>query len=137
MNLSSIRLTAKRPRYHRDNSQKHDALKVTFHTDAPNQVWVSDTTFFRVNQQVFYICTSLDLYAHKAIACKISRKHRTQLITAAFRVAYQERHPDKGLVFHSNRGTQYTSFSMQKLLAELGVKQSFSPTGRPQHNAVM
>ena len=41
------------------------------------------------------------------------------------------------LIFHSDRGTQYTSFSFQKMLKSFDIDQSFSPTGKPRHNAVM
>lgn len=42
-----------------------------------------------------------------------------------------------GLIFHSDRGSQYTSYTFQSLLKTYGVKQSFSPSGKPCHNAVM
>ena len=47
------------------------------------------------------------------------------------------RHPDADLTFHSDRDVQYTSFALQKLLKTHQVKQSFSPVGKPRHNAVM
>ncbi|MEG0835113.1 MAG: IS3 family transposase [Christensenellaceae bacterium] len=137
MNLSSIRLTAKRVRYHRPRSGGRDAVKMKFQADAPNRVWVSDVTLFRFADKMYYICVIIDLYARKVIACKISTKHSTQLITASFREAYQARHPEKGLVFHSDQGAQYASLSLQQLLGGLGITQSFSPSGSPHHNAVM
>ena len=79
----------------------------------------------------------IDLYSRKVIACKLSKKHSTQLITATFKMAYAERKPKGGLIFHSDRGSQYTSHAFQKLLKGCHVTQSFSPSGRPHHNAVM
>nr|WP_227018793.1 integrase core domain-containing protein [Sinanaerobacter chloroacetimidivorans] len=58
-------------------------------------------------------------------------------MTATFKQAYSSRRPEAGLIFHSDRGAQYTSHAFQNLLKNCGVKQSFSPSGRPQHNAVM
>ena len=52
-------------------------------------------------------------------------------------MAFIQRNPDKGLIFHSDRVTRYTSYSFQKMLKTYDVKQSFSPFGRPQHNAVI
>ena len=110
---------------------------MNFSVKAPNQVWVSDVTYFRLNGRMYYICAILDLFSRKAIAHKISLKHSTQLITVTFKLAYRERMPGAGLIFHSDQGQQYASCAFQKLLVGLGMKQSFSPSGSPHHNAVM
>lgn len=83
------------------------------------------------------ICVIIDLYSRKVVACNISKKHSTQLISSAFKMAYKNRKPSEGLIFHSDRGTQYTANSFRKLLRSCSVKQSFSPSGSPHHNAVM
>ena len=136
MNIGSIRSDAKRV-HNRYNTEKKDCLKKQFDVSTPNTVWVSDTTYFKLKGKTYYICAILDLYARKVIAHKASSKHSTQLTTAAFKLAYESRTPPAGLIFHSDRGTQYVSHSFQKLLKSLEVMQSFSPSGSPQHNAVM
>ena len=60
-----------------------------------------------------------------------------QLITFAFRHAYLNRSPEPGLIFHSDRGAQYTSFAFEKLLQDKQVVQSFSRSRTPHDNAVM
>lgn len=135
MGLGSIRQYSKRVREPR--KKKTDVLKMKFTVNAPNEVWVSDTTRFRFEGKVYYICVIIDLFARKAIAHKVSLTHSTQLITATFRQAYAERQPKVGLIFHSDRGAQYISYAMQKLLKACHVEQSFSPSGSPHHNAVM
>ncbi|MEG0893622.1 MAG: IS3 family transposase [Oscillospiraceae bacterium] len=137
MNISSIRTGAKKDYLRFNADKKKDSLKMNFTVDAPNQVWVSDVTYFKLNGKFHYICAIIDLYSRKVIAHKISKKHSTQLITATFKLAYDARKPTVGLIFHSDRGTQYTSNSFQKLLVTCQVEQSFSPSGRPHHNAVM
>ena len=52
-------------------------------------------------------------------------------------MAYEERDPPAGLIFHSDRGAQYTSHRFQKLLHEHNVTQSFSRPGEPHDNAVV
>lgn len=137
MNLYSIRTNAKK-NYCRFNSEKiKDSLKMNFSVNSPNQVWVSDVTYFKLNGKFYYICAIIDLYSRKVIAHKISEKHSTQLISATFKQAYKDRQPDEGLTFHSDRGSQYTSHSFQSLLKTLRITQSFSPSGKPHHNAVM
>lgn len=110
---------------------------MNFSVQAPDHVWVSDVTEFKLDNKKYYICVILDLYARKVIAYRISPKHSTQLITGTFKLAYATRHANEGLVFHSDRGAQYTSHSFRALLKTCHVNQSFSPAGKPRHNAVM
>ena len=137
MGLHSIRSTAKRDykKLHKP-FKKENILNQQFHTDQPNQVWTSDITYFRVGKHHFYICVILDLFSRKVIAHKISRKNSTQLVSSAFKQAIADREVKAGLIFHSDRGTQYTSHSFCKLLASYSVIQSFSASGRPYDNAV-
>lgn len=92
---------------------------------------------FKFRDYYYYICAILDLFARKVIAYRVSKKNSTQLVTFTFRQAYSERAPEPGLIFHSDRGAQYTSFSFEKLLQEKQVVQSFSRSGKPHDNAVM
>ncbi len=114
MNLTSIRTEAKRL-YMRFHAQKKtDKPGKQFFASAPNQIRVSDVTYFAYNKKTHYICAILDLYSRKVISYKISQKHSSQLITSTFRAAYEERRPTDGLIFHSDRGTQYTAFAFSE-----------------------
>ena len=70
------------------------------------------------------------------VAYKVSRKNSTQLITSTFKMAWAQRNPETKLIFHSDRGAQYTSHRFKQLLHEHAVVQSFSNSGRPHDNAV-
>ena len=59
------------------------------------------------------------------------------MVTSVFRAAYRDRSPSSGLVFHSDRGAQYTSLAFSKLMHSCQVEQSFSKSGCPHDNAVM
>lgn len=137
MNLSSVRPDANKNYIRLNHKKNKDSLQKHFSTTAPNSVWVSDVTLFNIESKAYYICVILDLYSRKVIAHKISRKNSTQLISGTFRLAYADRRPELGLTFHSDRGTQYTSHSFQSLLKKCNINQSFSPSGKPCHNAVM
>ena len=104
MNLRSIRSETKRQYSRFKKAGKKDALKLDFTAKEPNQVWVSDVTYFRVCNTTWYICAIIDLYSRKVLSYKISKNHSTQLITATFKIAYAERQPDSSLIFHSDRG---------------------------------
>lgn len=135
MNISSIRNGAKKNHKQLNLEKKKDSLKMNFNVQAPNEVWVSDVTYYKLNGRTYYICVIIDLYSRKSISYKISKKHSAQLIAATFKLAYTERKPSADIIFHSDRGPQYTAHGFQRLLLSCQVKQSFSPSARP-HAAI-
>lgn len=77
----------------------------------------------------------MDLYSRKVISWNISGKPDVDLVITAFKKAYTKRNAPFGLMFHSDRGTQYTAFAFRQLLDSLNVVQSFSKKGYPFDNA--
>lgn len=136
LGLRSIRTNAKKQYKKRQQYQKQNLLAREFTADHPNQIWVSDITYFKVCNYWIYLCIILDLYSRKIVGYRVSRNASTNLVTTTFRNAYQERGRPKNLTFHSDRGKQYTSGAFTQLLQSNGVKQSFSATDRPHDNAV-
>lgn len=137
MGLISVRTTAKQDYLKlREPEKKKNVLRQQFHAGKPNQIWVSDVTCFKLEDHYLYTCVILDLFSRKVIAYKISKKNSTQLITSTFKMAWEQRSPEAGLIFHSDRGSQYTSHRFQQLLHERSVIQSFSNSGKPHDNAV-
>ena len=137
MGLSSIRTTAKQDymKLH-EPEKKRNVLRQQFQADRLNQIWVSDVTCFKLGELYLYTCVILDLFSRRVVAYKVSRKNSTQLITSTFKDAWEQRAPDTGLIFHSDRGAQYTSHRFRQLLHERAVVQSFSNSGKPHDNAV-
>ena len=78
----------------------------------------------------------MDLYSRKVIAYRISLKNSTQLTKGAFKLAYELCKPPKGLVFHSDNGSNYISKTFADYLRKLGVAQSFSRKKTPYDNSV-
>lgn len=129
------------PRLNSANDRQYqyypNRLQRKFVTEAPNMVWVSDITYARVGHDFLYLCVVIDLYARKVVSYSISEYINENLITEAFKSAYNSRQCPKSLLFHSDQGSQYTAFNFRKLLREYGVKQSFSAPGSPYDNAVV
>ena len=119
-----------------ENGKNRNFLQQQFHTGQPNQIWVSDITAFKFGDKYYYLCAIIDLFSRKIISYRISQNSSTQLLTKTFKQAYSERKPERGLMFHSDRGTQYMSYTFVHLLEDFGVKQSFSRTARPHDKAV-
>ena len=137
MGLSSVRTTAKQDYLNlRESGKKRNVLRQQFNATRPNEVWVSDVTCFRLQDRNHYICVILDLFSRKVIAYKVSKKNSTQLVTSTFKSAWEERVPELELLFHSDRGAQYTSHRFQELLRRHSIVQSFSNSGKPHDNAV-
>lgn len=137
MGLQSIGRHSKREHKKQASlTKRQNRLQQKFETSEPNQVWVSDTTYFKVKDKHYYICVILDLFSRKVVAYKISSKHSTYLITSTFKCAFKERGHPQQLMFHSDQGTQYTSKAFRTLLRVNNVVQSFSRSGRPHDNAV-
>ena len=113
-----------------------DKLEQKFAQKAPNIVWVSDITYIRAAGKWYYLCVIIDLFSRKVIAWDISPKADSELVINVFKKAYKKRNSPYGLMFHSDRGTQYTAFAFRKLLDSLNVVQSFSKKGCPFDNAV-
>ena len=136
LGLQSIRSDAKKQYKKHQQYKKQNLLERQFTADHPNQIWVSDITYFKVNDYWVYLCVILDLFSRKIVGYRVSRNASTNLVTSAFRAAFRERGNPGGLTFHSDRGKQYTSATFTALLQKCGVKQSFSATARPHDNAV-
>lgn len=122
--------------YYMNLERKENLLKQQFTVTRPNEVWVSDVTYFKYNNTVFYICVILDLFVRKVISHRISLNNSTQLTKNTFMTAYNERQP-QDLIFHSDQGCNYTSATFRMCLKDLNIKQSFSNPGNPFNNSVM
>lgn len=137
MGLYSISPIAKREYTKWQKGENKNIVQQQFEAPRPNMVWVSDMTQHRFRQQNYYVCAMLDLFSRKVVAYSTSKSSGTQLVTRTFKKAYAARQPAEGLVFHSDRGSQYTSKAFQNLLEESKVTQSLSRPGKPHDNAVM
>ena len=118
-----------------DDAGCSNHLQQQFRQKAPNLVWVSDITYIKVNGKWYYLCIVMDLFSRKVIAWHISAKPDVDLVISTFNKAYQKRNVPSGLMFHSDRGSQYTAFAFRQLLDSLDVVQSFSKKGFPFDNA--
>lgn len=136
MGIKSIRQEAK-SLYDKEKKRNRNLLQQQFNPLRPNQVWVSDITMFRLKEKNFYICVILDLYSRAVVGYKIGIKNSTQLTKSTFKLAYINRRPQNGLMFHSDNGGNYCCRTFQTYLLKLNVEQSFSRPYVPYDNSVM
>ena len=103
--------------------------------DGPNQVWVADLTYLRLEREFAYLAVVLDAWSRKVVGYAIGRVLDARLPLAALEAALETRRPSAGLIHHSDRGVQYASRRYRERLAEAGICGSMSRTGNPYDNA--
>ena len=119
MNLPKMS-TAKPPKPKRSNESEDTDLKNILHQNfnayAPDEKWVSDITYIKAEGRWYYLCIIMDLFARKIIAWKISARINAQLVIDTFNLAYKTRGYPSGIIFHSDRCSQYTCKRFSMLL---------------------
>jgi putative transposase len=101
-----------------------------------DRVYVSDITYIWTWEGWLYLATVIDLSSRRVVGWSMADHMRTELVADALRMAVAARHPAPGLIFHSDRGTQYTSTEFTDLLAEHEMVQSLSRPRQCWDNAV-
>ena len=101
-----------------------------------NRAWCGDITYVRTWEGWLYVATVIDIASRRVVGWAMADHMRTELVADALRMALEQRHPDAGLIFHSDRGCQYTSDEYGKLLDHHGILQSLSRPGQCWDNAV-
>jgi putative transposase len=141
MKLNNIRALVRRKkfRYPKDTKSKlpvaENILDRNFIAESENKKWVSDITYIRTRQGWLYLCIVLDLYSKRIVGWSMDNNMKTGLILSALNMAVKLRGVSKGLIFHSDRGTQYRSNDFTKRIEKLKFIQSMSRKGNCWDNA--
>lgn len=112
-------------------------LNQNFNPVGPNQIWAGDVTYCRTGEGWMYLAVVMDLYSRRIVGWAIDKTMTTSLVLRALITAYNLRRPSKGLVFHSDRGSQYTSKRYRKQLQRFGMRASMGDVGACWDNAVV
>lgn len=119
------------------NHVSDDLLRRDFSASKPNEKWVSDITYIKVEKGFVYLAVIMDLFSRKIIGWSLDSTMTNQLIIDAFNMAVSSREVEPGLILHSDRGVQYRSGEYQKLLLEEKIRPSMSRKGNCWDNAAM
>jgi transposase InsO family protein len=101
----------------------------------PNQVWVGDITYLPVAGRWWYLAVVLDQYSRRVLAWRLTPRRDATVTCAVLRAAARARHVH-GVIFHSDRGSEYMAAPFQACVTALGLVQSASTRG-PEDNAYM
>lgn len=112
-------------------------LNQNFNPVGPNQVWAGDVTYLKTGEGWMYLAIVMDLFSRRIVGWQIDKRMTTDLVSRAMIRAYNLRQPPKGLVFHSDRGSQYTSKRYRALLSSYGIRASMGDVGACWDNSVV
>lgn len=101
-----------------------------------DQVWVGDITYLAVAGHWHYLAVVMDHFSRRVLAWTLGRRRDGRVTRTVLAAAVQRRRPGRGLIFHSDRGTEYLGAIFRAALAAHGITQSASETG-PGDNARM
>tara|TARA_Y100000991_G_C21947945_1_gene338325 strand:- start:116 stop:922 length:807 start_codon:yes stop_codon:yes gene_type:complete len=111
-------------------------LERRFTSSLPNQVYTGDITYIPTNEGWLYLAVVIDLYSRKIVGWSMANNMKTKLVNDALLMALWQRKPPRGLIWHTDRGSQYASHNHRTILQQHGIKQSMSRKGNCWDNAV-
>jgi transposase InsO family protein len=114
-----------------------NTLNREFEAEQPNTRWVTDTKAVETAKGWLYLAAIVDLFSRMVVGWAMAATEDGALVELALRMAVARRHPEAGLLHHSDRGTEFTSEHYQAALRELGIEVSMSRTGNCWDNAAM
>lgn len=112
-------------------------LNQNFSTERPNQAWVSDITYIQTDEGWMYLAVVLDLYSRKVVGWAMDSRMTATLVCDALLMALFRRKFPRGVIVHSDRGSQYCSKEHRSLMENYGLLPSMSAKGNCYDNAAM
>lgn len=112
-----------------------NTLNQQFEVQQPNKVWVADITYIPCKEGRLYLASVLDLCTREIVGWRLLDRMTTDLVLGALQDAYAAKRPKKGLLHHSDRGSQYASDDYRKQLKAYKMKASMSRKGNCYDNA--
>lgn len=129
-------------RYKNTTDSKHNLpiasniLNRDFYASNPNEKYVGDITYISTGEGWLYLATVIDLYSRKVVGWSMDDTMKVSLVNNALIMALRHRIPKEGLVWHTDRGSQYASYEHRDLLKQYGIIQSMSRKGNCWDNSV-
>jgi transposase InsO family protein len=121
-----------------DAPSRPDLIRRDFRTDATalNKRWCGDITYIQTWEGFAYLATVIDIASRRVVGWAIADTLHTDLVELALRNAVATRHPDSKVIFHADRGTQYTSKQLATAATAFDVRLSVGRRGQCWDNAV-
>ncbi len=114
-----------------------DLLKRDFDVSEPDRVYCSDITYIWTTEGWLYLAIILDLFSRRVVGWSMGSRLTKRLVSDALHMALWRRRPSPGLIFHSDRGSQYCSKDFQQILKRHKMVSSMSRKGDCWDNSVV
>jgi transposase InsO family protein len=111
-------------------------LNQEFMATAPNQIYVTDITYIPTEEGWLYLAGHKDLFTGEIVGYAMSERLKKSLVSESLFRAVAAKRPAKGLIHHSDRGSQYCSYDYRKLLRQFEMEVSMSGKGNCYDNGV-
>jgi putative transposase len=142
--MKQLNIKARQRRRFRVTTDSQHALPIAdnildrnFTAQQPDQAWVADITYISTHQGWLYLAVVVDLFSRKVVGWSMVDHLRTELVLTALESALGKRVPaQSGLIFYSDRGSQYASFDYRSALDSAGITCSMSRRGNCWDNAL-
>jgi putative transposase len=140
--MAELGLAGRKPRRRRSLTRQGrrpvapDRVRRQFNSVAPNLLWCGDMTEVETGEGKLYLATVLDLFSRRMLGYAMSEHHDVELVTASLAMAVASRAGRiDGVIFHSDRGSEYTAQTFEDACRRLGVLQSMGRVGSALDNA--
>ncbi|MEY9934488.1 putative transposase [Catenulispora sp. GP43] len=141
--MAELGLSGRKPPKRRSSTRQgkrpvaRDLVRRNFDAVAPDVLWCGDMTEIVTSEGRLWCASVIDLFSRRLLGYALGEHHDAQLVAAALQMAVATRGGDvDGVIFHSDRGSEYTSALFNDLCARLGVVQSMGRVGSALDNAV-
>jgi putative transposase len=113
-----------------------DLVERRFRPPAPNLLWLADITYLRTWEGWLYLAAVQDAYSRAIVGWSMAEHMRAQLVVDALAMALARRRPERGLIHHSDQGSQYVSLGFGQAARDAGIAISIGSRGDAYDNAV-
>ena len=141
--MKELNLKVKMKRRYKNTTDSNHNLPIAanilnrdFYASTPDEKYVGDITYIPTGEGWLYLATVIDLYSRKIVGWSMNDTMKVSLVNDALDMAILHRSPPKGLIWHTDRGSQYASYTHKDLLQKHGIIQSMSRKGNCWDNAV-
>lgn len=141
--MKDLNLKVKMKRRYKNTTDSNHNLPIApnllnrdFYASTPDEKYVGDITYISTGEGWLYLATVIDLYSRKIVGWSMDDNMKVSLVNDALKMAIKHRNPPKGLLWHTDRGSQYASYSHKDLLKKHEIVQSMSRKGNCWDNAV-
>jgi putative transposase len=132
-----VKVTRWQPGLRRFHAQGENLRLKRPETQQVNEVWTADVTYLRAQGKWMYLAAIMDLHSRRIVGWSLSRTRTTDLTLTALRYAIRDRKPTSPVLFHTDRGIEYTGSRYQRQLKKHGLVPSLNRAGHCTDNAHM